>query len=287
MASESHIPSVPPPWTLKGDVYAFPFWTSASQGENKLPSLAYSPLEGQSAYASSESGRHVGGVSMVQFIRYTDSPVGPYDEMILAPGGFEYEREDKDGRRVKRRNPRITRIYVSQKHTCYNGRKNWNVPKHLAHFDWSENPDGSTSIKVYPHDLDSATESSTPSATPFFQATFKPLRFAPSFPFQTNWSNYIGIESTLVLPPLPAGDGTQGELPGTDRWCSVVPRQWSPRCSVGWFDLTQHRDSEGRLTGEFDNFWPGWGKWHFGFKMKDAVTIFDHPETWDAPRSTQ
>ncbi|KAL2680999.1 hypothetical protein Neosp_008602 [[Neocosmospora] mangrovei] len=163
----------------------------------------------------------------------------------------------------------------------------WNVPKHLAHFDWSENPDGSTSIKVYPHDLDSATESSTPSATPFFQATFKPLRFAPSFPFQTNWSNYIGIESTLVMPPLPAGDGTQGELPGTDRWCAVVPHQWSSRCSVGWFDLTQHRDSEGRSTGEFDNFWPGWGKWHFGFKMKDAVTIFDHPETWDAPRSTQ
>lgn len=126
MASGSHIPSVPPPWTLKGDVYAFAFWTSASHdggGDGqKLPSLAYSPLEGRSAYASSSSGRHVGGVSMLQLIRYRDSPVGPYDEMILAPGGFEYERED-EGRRVKRRNPRITRIYVSQKHSCYNGRK--------------------------------------------------------------------------------------------------------------------------------------------------------------------
>lgn len=60
---------------------------------------------------------------MLQFIRYTDSPVGPYDEMIVVPGGFEYEREDEGGRRVKKRNPRITRIYVSQKDTCYNGRK--------------------------------------------------------------------------------------------------------------------------------------------------------------------
>ncbi|RSL84119.1 hypothetical protein CEP51_004122 [Fusarium floridanum] len=282
MTSES-LPSVPPPWTLKGDVYAFAFWTKASQD---LPPHAYSPLEAQSSYASSsESGKHVGGFSMLQFIRYTDSPVGPYDEMILAPGGFEYEREDKDGRRVKRRNPRITRIYVSQKNTCYNGRKNWNVPKHLARFDWSEDSDGITEVKVYPRDVNSAAET-TPSETPFFQATFKQLRFAPSFPFQTNWINYIGVESTLVLPPLPARDETHDELPGTDRWCAVVPRQWSPRCSLGWFDLSQHRDAEGRLTGEFENFWPGWGRWHLGFKMKDAVTIFDHPETWDAPRST-
>lgn len=141
--------------------------------------------------------------------------------------------------------------------------------------------------------MDSSTESPTPSATPFLQATFKPLRFAPSFPFQTTWLNYLGVESTLALPPLPAGDGgdggdgSRGELPGTDRWCAVVPRQSSSRCSLGWFDLAQHRDGEGRLTGEFDNFWPGWGRWHFGFKMHDAVTVFDHPETWDPPRTAQ
>lgn len=59
---------------------------------------------------------------MVQVIRYTESPVGPYDELVLIPGSFEYFVDDGDNFR-KRRNLRITRIYVSQKDTCYNGRK--------------------------------------------------------------------------------------------------------------------------------------------------------------------
>ncbi|KAF5009504.1 hypothetical protein FDECE_4293 [Fusarium decemcellulare] len=253
--------------------------------------MAYSPLEGNSDYASSSSSRALGGLSMLQILRYRDSPVGAYDEMILAPGSFEYEREDQSGRRIKRRNPKITRIYVSQRDTCYNGRKNWNVPKHLARFAWTSNTDGSTTVQVYPHDTvanpDSASESSSPSPVPFFQATFKPIRFAPSFPFKTTWVNYLGFESTLVLPPLPAGSGSQDELPGTDRWCSVVPQQSSSRCSLGWFDVAQHRDDEGKLTGEFDNFWPGWGRWQFGIKMDDAVIKFDHPETWHPPTTSQ
>ena len=60
---------------------------------------------------------------MVQLIRYTESPVGPYDEFILVPGNFSWTKEDKDGRRITGHHPKITRIYVSQKHTCYNGRK--------------------------------------------------------------------------------------------------------------------------------------------------------------------
>ena len=58
---------------------------------------------------------------MVQLIRYSDSPVGPYDELLVTPGKFEYEVEE-GGKRIKKRNTRITRIYVSQKATCYNGR---------------------------------------------------------------------------------------------------------------------------------------------------------------------
>lgn len=63
---------------------------------------------------------------MVQIIRYTSSPVGPYDELLVVPGYFEYERDREDGKggvRVeKKKNARITRIYVSQKETCWNGR---------------------------------------------------------------------------------------------------------------------------------------------------------------------
>ncbi|KAF4979879.1 hypothetical protein FZEAL_3990, partial [Fusarium zealandicum] len=147
------IASVPPPWTLKGDVYTFAFWTQVRDGV--LPAVAYSPLEAQSDYAS--SGTPLGGLGMLQVIRYRDSPVGPYDEMLVAPGSFGYEREDAGARRVRRKSPRITRIYVSQRDTCYNGRKtdnilDWNVPKHLARFSWTDNPDGSTTVHVYPHD---------------------------------------------------------------------------------------------------------------------------------------
>ncbi len=61
---------------------------------------------------------------MVQIIRYTESPVGPYDELVLVPGKFEYESNDLDaqGRRIKKSNLKVSRIYVSQEQTCYNGR---------------------------------------------------------------------------------------------------------------------------------------------------------------------
>jgi hypothetical protein len=61
----------------------------------------------------------VGGLGMIQVIRYTESPVGPYDELVIVPGGFEWE----DAKKIKKRNVRVTRIYVSQKETCWNGRK--------------------------------------------------------------------------------------------------------------------------------------------------------------------
>lgn len=62
---------------------------------------------------------------MVQIIRYTESPVGPYDELVLVPGNFEYESNELDaqGKREKKKNLKVSRIYVSQEKTCYNGRK--------------------------------------------------------------------------------------------------------------------------------------------------------------------
>ncbi|KAL4724841.1 hypothetical protein ACLX1H_008288 [Fusarium chlamydosporum] len=245
--SDSNIPSVPPPWTLKGDIYAFLFWTSRVQADN-LPDMTYSPLEADSSFAKDQ--KPLGGLSMMQIIRYTDSPVGPYDELILAP--------------------------------------DWNVPKHLAEFIWTDNSDGSTTVKVHPHDAVATesgfSESATPDSTPFFQATFKPIRYTPSFPFRTSWLKCLGFDTTLVFPPLPEGAGSQGELPGTDRWCSVVPQQSSSNCKLGWFDLEQHRDEEGKPTGAFENFWPGWSKWQIGFKMEDSVIKFGIPETWETCR---
>lgn len=83
----------------------------------------YSPLEAHSPFSD---GKFIGGLANVQVIRYTESPVGPYDELIVVPGKFEYHVDSKleDGnlKQVTKQNLRVTRIYVSQEATCWNGR---------------------------------------------------------------------------------------------------------------------------------------------------------------------
>ncbi|EQL01217.1 hypothetical protein OCS_03072 [Ophiocordyceps sinensis CO18] len=221
---------------------------------------------------------------MIQIIRYRDSPVGPYDEMLVVPGSFDWTRRGPGGRPEGGCNPRISRIYVSQKQSCYNGRINWGCPKHLARFDWHMGPNDSVTVKVYPHDTSGDAAESRPSAAPFFRASFAPVAYAPSFPFATRWLGYLGFNTTIVMPPLPRGPGSQGELPGTDRWVSFVPRQYSRNTRVGWFDMAQQGDAR-----EDDNFWPGLGRWQLGLKMENAQVVFDDPlETWSnavKPRS--
>ncbi|PWN39108.1 hypothetical protein IE81DRAFT_326860 [Ceraceosorus guamensis] len=63
--------------------------------------------------------------------RYTHSPVGPYDELIYVAGLFKSPSAGNTALR-------ITNIYVSSTASVYNGRKNWNIPKHRALFEWSQ-----------------------------------------------------------------------------------------------------------------------------------------------------
>ena len=85
----------PSPWTLKGDVYILPFLASPS---DITPELIYDPLEASSpAFADSKP---LGGFAMVQIIRYSESPVGPYDELLLVPGNVVREKGDKKGIRT-------------------------------------------------------------------------------------------------------------------------------------------------------------------------------------------
>lgn len=115
------IKHIPPKWALKGDIYTFSFWTPPSAASS-LPEHAYSPLEGKTSFADETMSRPVGGLSMIQILSYTDSPVGPYDEMLVAPGSFEWERTEPGGEKKRGCNPKITRIYVSTPNSCFNGR---------------------------------------------------------------------------------------------------------------------------------------------------------------------
>ena len=120
------LPLAPPPWTCKATAYVLSFYHSAS---TSLPlDIVYDPLELHAASFSSEkeTGNYVGGLGFAQIIRYSESPVGTYDELAILPGFFS--RVGHDGQRTK--DSRITGIWVSQEATLMNGRKNWNIPKY-------------------------------------------------------------------------------------------------------------------------------------------------------------
>lgn len=112
----------PAPWACKFDTYWMLFYH-----KGPLPDNAYDPLE-QSSPAFSDpalAGEFKGGLGMIQICRYLETPVGPYDELLVIPGSFEIPRHD--GQPQGRKNLRITRIYVDQKDTNYNGagQGNW------------------------------------------------------------------------------------------------------------------------------------------------------------------
>lgn len=100
------LPLAPPPWTCKATVYALSFYHSASTA---LPlDIVYDPLELHAASFSSdkETGKYVGGLGFAQIIRYSESPVGTYDELAILPGFFS--RVGIDGK--ARKDSRITGV---------------------------------------------------------------------------------------------------------------------------------------------------------------------------------
>lgn len=171
----------------------------------------------------------------------------------------------------------------------------WNIPKHLAHFDFEDIQGGGIRIQVYPLLPDSTGHERIKSSTPFFTTTFQPVTYFPSFPASTDWAKYVGWDLGLVQPPLPGGEGA--ELEGTEEWCKIAAVESSKKTSLGWFDLRQSRDVDERaplLQGDqvehegpggnkYENFWPGLGRWRIGIKMEDAVIDFPEGEHWDTP----
>jgi hypothetical protein len=117
MAEQSSPPFAiaPPPWDCKCDSYWLLYYHTGP-----LPDHAYAPLEASSPdCCGPTTGEFKGGFANIQIVHYHETPVGPYDEMVLIPGYFEVP-PDKDG--VKRgSNIRTTRVYVSQKDTTFNG----------------------------------------------------------------------------------------------------------------------------------------------------------------------
>lgn len=125
-SSPETIEAYPAPWTMKAKIWSIPIYVTSKMAAtlSSDKDFVYSELEAES---SSSSGKLVGGLSMVQIVRYTESPAGPYDEMVVMPGYYEYAEQSKkkDGTSqiASKKNLRVTKIFVSQKTTCWSGRK--------------------------------------------------------------------------------------------------------------------------------------------------------------------
>ena len=80
--SPEPITSELPPWTLKGTIYSFFLLPGLGIPlDSKLPRKAFPPFERQ--YPASIAGDYQGTLGMIQVIRYTESPVCPYDEFLM------------------------------------------------------------------------------------------------------------------------------------------------------------------------------------------------------------
>ena len=172
----------------------------------------------------------------------------------------------------------------------------WNIPKHLARFSFTTLHDNAIAIAVYPNVNNHSGVEINSKPTPVFSAVYKPISFLPRFPVSTGIAKYIGMDLSIVQPPLPEGNGANSELPGTDRWCQLLPLEYSEKTSLGWWDLNQGGATEtdallggadadedqGNEGGKnhFDNWWPGIGRWRIGLMMEDATIDFPEGKYW-------
>ncbi|QRW20728.1 hypothetical protein RhiXN_05717 [Rhizoctonia solani] len=151
-----------------------------------------------------------GGPGAIQLIRYHESPVGPYDELIYVPGQMSYKSGDSS---VSGRS--ITRIYVSSFAPLTNGRRIWNTPKHLARFEFireaPSDPLSPTLVSVYPSLSDSPTPEFSPDPCSEPVGTFTLLAQNPLQPIQLS---ACVTRYRVLQPPL-------SEPMGTEKWITV------------------------------------------------------------------
>ncbi|KAJ7441124.1 hypothetical protein FB451DRAFT_1058333 [Mycena latifolia] len=153
-------------------------------------------------------------------VRHTSADVhAPDDELIYIPGRWAYNLTDSG--------LRITQIYVSTNVSVFNGRANWNIPKHFAVFNFADAADGSTTVTVSPPDNLS---------NPHFRVKLTPA--VGPIPIQVNTA-LTGDYLTLIQPALPASPTNPVEI-GTTSWQQLLLNGKSPVPSSYYFILTRN-----------------------------------------------
>jgi len=104
---------VPPPWRLRGRGFVFAYRFPEAFARAHADALL---REG-----------YRGGPGAVMLVDYTESPVGPYRELLFLAGRFRAGAATAFT---------IPRILVSSDASVRAGRVNWGLPKELARFEW-------------------------------------------------------------------------------------------------------------------------------------------------------
>jgi len=206
-SSPADVSPAPAPWELQTKLYLFTRLISPDKSTREDPILQGLP---PGSYNTSETvhpsalapindrSQWKGGLAHVVLVRYEDSPVGPYDELIMLSGGWSSPYE-------KRTSSRITNIYVSTHQSIWNGRRNWNIPKHLARFEFVPTGSRTSTFKAFLPDAEK----------PFFAASVTDS-YLPGVPLPAFVLNPL---IRMVQPPL-AGDPAD-ESP--DEWIAITP----------------------------------------------------------------
>ncbi|KAK4541140.1 hypothetical protein LTR36_008214 [Oleoguttula mirabilis] len=264
-AEESLPARHPPPWSTRNEAY----WLLLTL-RNPLPAGIYDPLE--ASHPACTTSGFKGGLGMVQIVRYTDTPCGSYDELLIIPGNFEVPGGSLKGKSRMR----ISRIYVSQQETMYNGRKNWNIPKHLARFEFScelvakgGKPSSQLTVSVFPSESPAANAPET--VVPFFHATLKPMNYVPAFPYPTKWTAAL-LSTTFVQPPLPTGEDEL--MCGTQSWKIFDAVAATPKARIIWVEAS------GDDAVDRQGHWPDVKPWSIGLWLEDATLDIPAPEEW-------
>jgi hypothetical protein len=219
---------VPAPWLLKAKLYLFTKLLSPGNREDPvlqgLPPGSYSPSETVHSSALGPvngAPQWKGGLCYVVLVRYEDSPVGPYDELIAVSDGWANPYE-------KRSSGRITNIYVSSLQSVWNGRNNWSmyhlsclffcsrprdvdvarlsdIPKHLARFEFVPTESRTSTFKAFLPDEEK----------PFFAASITDS-YLPGVPVPAFLLNPF---MRIVQPPLVGTDADES----TDDWVAITP----------------------------------------------------------------
>lgn len=271
------LPIAPAPWHTRCTAHLLPYYTTAT---HIPPHKTYAPLEASSpAFSSLQTPNHTGGLSFAQIIRYTETPVGAYDELALLPGYWRPPADvygsnssSNDGRRKasSRQDLRITGIWVSSQASVLNGRQNWGIPKHMARFKFTPMLETGSGKRAVASKTDEASRRGAPLKVEVFPYDVPATTATATTPTPSTLTEYDTMETSVkpfftavihevpYVPALPFASNwceyvglstriLQPPLPvgkeeyevGTENWMLGRPILRTRRAKAVWFDMRQ------------------------------------------------